>query len=117
MNFDDVKSITISNGDVKSLKINEIEVWKKQESYVFVPDYIKCSCSYAKASKTAVINAVTSKDVEEVIINGQSVTYRVVGSRRRFYAKYTSVAAGKTFEIIAYDANGVASEIYTVVAE
>ena len=51
MNFDDVKSITISNGDVKSLKINEIEVWKKQESYVFVPDYIDCNCQYAKRSK------------------------------------------------------------------
>ena len=117
MNFDDVKSITISNGDVKSLKINEIEVWKKQESYVFVPDYIKCSCSYAKVAKKATVNAVTSEDVEKVTINGKSVTYNVVSGRRRFSAQYKSVAAGKTFEIIAYDANGVASEIYTVVAE
>ena len=117
MNFDDVKSITISNGDVKSLKINEIEVWKKQESYVFVPDYIKCSCNYAKVSKIANVNVVTSKDVEEVTIDGRSVTYKVVSGKRRFHAEYESVAAGKTFEIIAYDANGVASEIYTVVAE
>ena len=117
MNFDDVKSITISNGNVKSLKINEIEVWKKQESYVFVPDYITCSCQYAKRSKKANVNAVTSKDVEKVTINGRSVTYKAASGRRRFYAQYNSVAAGKTFEIIAYDANGVASEIYTVVAE
>lgn len=117
MNFDDVKSITISNGDVKSLKINEIEVWKKQESYVFVPDYIKCSCSYAEVTQKASVNVVTSKDVEKVTIDGKSVTYRAVSGKRRFYAQYTSVAAGKTFEIIAYDANGVASEIYTVVAE
>lgn len=117
MNFDDVKSITISNGDVKSLKINEIEVWKKQESYVFVPDYITCSCHYAKVAKKANVNVVTSKDVEKVTINGRSVTYKVVSGKRRFHAEYKSVAAGKTFEIIAYDANGVASEIYTVVAE
>lgn len=117
MNFDDVKSITISNGDVKSLKINEIEVWKKQESYVFVPDYITCSCQYAKRSKKANINVVTSNDVEEVTIDGRSVTYKVVSGKRRFHAEYSHVAAGKTFEIIAYDANGVASEIYTVVAE
>ena len=50
-------------------------------------------------------------------IDGQSVTYKVVSGKRRFHAEYRSVAAGKTFEIIAYDANGVASEIYTVVAE
>ena len=98
MNFDDVKSITISNGDVKSLKINEIEVWKKQESYVFVPDYIDCSCSYAKASKKANVNVVTSKDVEEVTIDGRSVTYKVVSGKKRFYAEYKSVAAGKTLK-------------------
>lgn len=117
MNFDDVKSITISNGDVKSLKINEIEVWKKQESYVFVPDYITCNCQYAKRSKKANVNVVTSNDVEKVTIDGKSVTYKNVSGKRRFHAEYRSVAAGKTFEIIAYDANGVASEIYTVVAE
>lgn len=33
MNFNEVKSITIPEGDVKSLKINGVEVWKKKSGF------------------------------------------------------------------------------------
>lgn len=116
MNFNEVKSITIAEGNVKSLKVNDNVVWKKQESYVFVPESIQVSRSYASASKKATVNVVTSKDVDYVTINGEKTTGGSISSTKlRFRRSYSNVPVGTLYEVIAYDAYGVASEIYAVI--
>lgn len=89
----------------------------EEEAPVFTPDSIKVSCSYASKAKKATVNVVTSKDVAYVTINGVKVTGKNVSGKYRFNKSYTKVAAGTTYEIVAYNADGVASETYTATAQ
>lgn len=89
----------------------------EEETPVFTPDSIKVSCSYASKAKKATVNVVTSKDVAYVTINGVKVTGKNVSGKYRFNKSYTKVAAGTTYEIVAYNADGVASETYTATAQ
>lgn len=89
----------------------------KEEVQVFTPDSIKTSCSYASKSKKATVNVVTSKDVDYVTINGVKVTGKNVSGKLRFTKSYNKVTAGTTYEIVAYNADGMASVVYTVTAE
>ena len=88
-----------------------------EEIQVFTPDSIKTSCSYASKSKKATVNVVTSKDVDYVTINGVKVTGKNVSGKLRFTKSYNKVAAGTAYEIVAYNADGMASAVYTVTAE
>lgn len=88
-----------------------------EEIQVFTPDSIKVSCSYAAKSKKATVNVVTSKDVDYVTINGVKVTGKNVSGKLRFTKSYNKVAAGTAYEIVAYNADGIASAVYTVTAE
>lgn len=89
----------------------------QEEAQSFTPDSITTSCTFASKTGRATVNAVTSKDVAYVTINGTEVTGKNVSGKLRFYKTYTKVSKGDTFEIIAYDADGMASEAYTVTAE
>ncbi len=89
----------------------------EEEVPVFTPDSIKVSCSYASKSKKATVNVVTSKDVAYVTIDGVKVTGKNVSGKYRFNKSYTKVTAGTTYEIVAYSADGIASETYTVTAQ
>ena len=89
----------------------------EEEVPVFVPASITTSCSYASKTKKATVNVVTSKDVSYVTINGTKVTGKTVSGKLRFSKSYTKVISGTTYEIIAYNADGVASETYVVTAK
>lgn len=89
----------------------------EEETPVFTPDSIKVSCSYASKAKKATVNVVTSKDVAYVTINGVKVTGKNVSGKLRFTLSYKKVEAGTTWDIVAYNADGVASEHYTATAQ
>lgn len=89
----------------------------EEEIPVFVPASITTSCSYASKTKKATVNVVTSKDVSYVTINGTKVTGKTVSGKLRFSKSYTKVISGTTYEIVAYNADGLASESYTVTAK
>ena len=89
----------------------------EEEVPVFTPGSITTSCSYASKTKKATVNVVTSKDVAYVTINGVKVTGKNVSGKLRFSMSCTKVTSGTTYEIVAYDADGVASVTYTVTAK
>ncbi|MGE9949078.1 Ig-like domain-containing protein [Coprococcus catus] len=89
----------------------------EEEVPVFVPASITTSCSYASKTKKATVNVVTSKDVSYVTINGTKVTGKTVSGKLRFSKSYTKVISGTTYEIIAYNADGISSETYVVTAK
>lgn len=89
----------------------------EEEVPVFTPGSITTSCSYASKTKKATVNVVTSKDVAYVTINGVKITGKNVSGKLRFRMSYTKVTSGTTYEIVAYDADGVASVTYTVTAK
>lgn len=89
----------------------------EEEAPVFTPDSIKVSCSYASKAKKATVNVVTSKDVAYVTINGEKIMPKTVSGKYRFNKSYTKVPAGTIYEIVAYNADGVASVTYTVTAK
>lgn len=89
----------------------------EEEAPVFTPDSIKVSCSYASKAKKATVNVVTSKDVAYVTINGEKIMPKTVSGKYRFNKSYTKVPAGTIYEIVAYNADGVASETYTATAQ
>ncbi len=90
---------------------------EEEEAEVFTPESISVSCTYASKTKKATVNVVTSKDVSYVTIDGVKATQKTVSGKYRFTLSYTKVAAGTTYEIVCYNADGVASETYTVTAE
>ena len=89
----------------------------EEEVPVFTPDSFKISCSYASRIKIATVNLISSKDVAYVTINGVKVPGWNLFGKLLFSKSYTRVAAGTTYEIVAYNADGVASETYTVTAK
>ena len=90
---------------------------EEEAPVVFTPDSFKISCSYASRIKIATVNLISSKDVAYVTINGVKVPGWNLFGKLLFSKSYTRVAAGTTYEIVAYNADGVASETYTVTAE
>lgn len=89
----------------------------EEETPIFTPASITVSCSYASKSKRATVNVVTSKDVNYVTIDGVKVTGKNVSGKLRFTLSYKKVEAGTTWDIVAYNADGVASEHYTATAQ
>ena len=89
----------------------------EEETPIFTPASIRVSCSYASKSKRATVNVVTSKDVNYVTIDGVKVTGKNVSGKLRFTLSYKKVEAGTTWDIVAYNADGVASEHYTATAQ
>lgn len=90
---------------------------EEEETPVFTPDSITTNCNYAFRTKRATVNVVTSKDVAYVTIDGVKITGKNVSGKLRFTKSYTKVSAGQAFEVIAYNADGTASETYIVTAE
>lgn len=84
---------------------------------VFVPENIRTTCSYGSKTMKATITVLTSQDVSKVEINGTAVDPKTVNGKYKFTYSEKQVAAGTVYNIVAYDANGVASETYTVTAE
>ena len=63
------------------------------------------------------MNLISSKDVAYVTINGVKVPGWNLFGKLLVSKSYTRVPAGTTYEIVAYNADGVASVPYTVTAE
>ncbi|MCD7736458.1 MAG: fibro-slime domain-containing protein [Lachnospiraceae bacterium] len=84
---------------------------------VFTPESIALNCGYASKTKKATVTVLTSKDVSYVTIDGVKMTQKNASGKYRFTASFTKVAAGTTYEIVCYNADGVASQVYTVTAE
>lgn len=88
-----------------------------EEEAVFVPETIKTTCSYGSKNMKATVTVLTSQDVSRVEINGTEVAAKLVNGRYKFTYSEKKVAAGKVYNIVAYNADGVASAAYTVTAE
>lgn len=84
---------------------------------VFIPESIEMNCGYASKTKKATITVVTSKDVAYVTINGTKVDPKAGSDFYKFSETYKKVTKGTTYKVIAYNADGSASETYTLTAE
>ena len=86
------------------------------EEEFFVPEAMDVEVDYAQRKGTVTITVRTSKDVAELTVNGETV--RAKRSRTGYVFTYTekNVAPGSVYDIVAYDADGLASEAYTVTA-
>lgn len=89
----------------------------EEEIPVFTPDSFEINCSYSSLIKIATLNVVSSNDVAYVTINGVKVPGWNLFGKLVFAKSYTRVPAGTTYEIVAYNADGVASVTYTVTAK
>lgn len=87
------------------------------EPTVFEPERFEVHVNYAKLTKKATVNAATSKDVAYITINGERVDPGVAGDTYSFALSFKKVAKGTTYEVIAYNADGAASESIIAVAE
>lgn len=87
------------------------------DAAVFEPERFDVHVNYAKLTKKATVNAATSKDVAYITIDGERVEPGVTGSSYSFALSFKKVTKGTTYEVIAYNADGVASEPIIAVAE
>lgn len=88
-----------------------------EEAAVFEPERFDVHVNYARLTKKATVNAATSQDVAYITINGERVDPGVAGNTYSFALSFKKVTKGTTFEVIAYNADGAASEPITAVAE
>lgn len=98
----------------------EIEIIPDDEDAAdaeFTPDLFRTDCSYKSRLKTATISVMTSTDASYITIDGKKVSGTKVGNVRIYLDIRTRINSGTSFEIIAYDKDGNASEVYTVTAE
>lgn len=96
----------------------EIEIIPDEDADVeFTPDLFRTDCSYKSRLKTATISVMTSTDVSYITVDGKKVSGTKMGNVRIYLDIRTRVKSGTSFEIIAYDENGNASEVYTVTAD
>ncbi|MCD8231631.1 MAG: hypothetical protein LUD14_07420 [Clostridiales bacterium] len=89
----------------------------KEEATVFTPETIKIVCNWASKTKKATVTVSTSTEVARVTIDGVDVTSKTSGGQLNWSKSYTKVTKGTEYEIVVYDADGNASETYTVTAE
>lgn len=87
------------------------------EEAVFVPERFDVHVNYARLTKKATVNVATSTDVAYITINGTRVDPGRAGSTYSFALSFKKITKGTAFEVIAYNSDGVASEIYTAIAE
>ena len=87
------------------------------DAAVFEPERFDVYVNYAKLTKKATVNAATSKDVAYITIDGERVDPGVAGNTYSFALSFKKVTKGTTYEVIAYNADGVASEPIIAVAE
>ena len=62
-------------------------------------------------------SGVLQRSATAVTINGEKIMPKTVSGKYRFNKSYTKVPAGTIYEIVAYNADGVASETYTATAQ
>ncbi|MCD8383330.1 MAG: fibro-slime domain-containing protein [Clostridiales bacterium] len=89
----------------------------EEEATVFTPETIKIACNWASKTKKATVTVATSTEVARVTIDGVDVTSKTSGGQLNWSKSYTKVTKGTEYEIVVYDADGNASETYTVTAE
>ncbi len=89
----------------------------EEETTVFTPETIKIVCNWASKTKKATVTVSTSTEVARVTIDGVDVTSKTSGGQLNWSKSYTKVTKGTEYEIVVYDADGNASETYTVTAE
>lgn len=89
----------------------------QEETSVFVPESIKTTCSYGSKTQKATVTVLTSQDVSRVEINGNEIDPKTVNGKYKFTYSEKNVTEGTIYKIVLYNADGVASETYTVTAE
>ena len=97
----------------------ETEEDEEDESSVFEPETFSASISYLKLLRYASITVKASSDVSYITVNGEIVTGRTFINKNTkiFNCTASRVSSGTTFEIIAYDSDGTASEPITLTAK
>lgn len=88
-----------------------------EEAPAFTPGSVKTSCVYSRLLRVATVTVTTSKDVDYVTINGRTVNGVTLFGSRYYTRAFTGISSGETLEIVCYNADGVASQVYTVVAK
>ena len=115
------KLVMMSVADANALiggNVDEpVEDQPVEEAPVFTPGSIKTSCVYSRLLRVATVTVTTSKDVDYVTINGRTVNGVTLFGSRYYTRAFTGISSGETLEIVCYNADGVASQVYTVVAK
>lgn len=115
------KLVMMSVADANALiggNVDEpVEDQPVEEAPVFTPGSVKTSCVYSRLLRVATVTVTTSKDVDYVTINGRTVNGVTLFGSRYYTRAFTGISSGETLEIVCYNADGVASQVYTVVAK
>lgn len=115
--FDNEASDDETKEDIEGEIEDDIKVEICPDAELFIPEQFKANCTYAKSSRTATIMVYSSKDVSSVTVNGDEIAGIKVKNSKLFISIYNHVDLGETFDVIAFDKNGNASEVYTIMAE
>ena len=115
------KLVMMSVADANALiggNVDEpVEDQPVEEAPAFTPGSVKTSCVYSRLLRVATVTVTTSKDVDYVTINGRTVNGVTLFGSRYYTRAFTGISSGETLEIVCYNADGVASQVYTVVAK
>lgn len=104
------------------LRLTPVEEPVEEEPAVFVPDSF--SAKWRTFGTRAILTVTTSDDVKALTVNGETLRGRAVRERQGFgrnatvvtryvWTYSTKTANAGDYEVIAYNADGVASEVYT----
>lgn len=83
----------------------------------FAPAVFKANCLYGRWTKLATVTVTASSDVDHVTVNGENVRGIRLGGVYVYTYFARRVSSGTTFDVVAYNADGVASETRTVTAK
>ena len=110
---------TLSNGPkLMRAMYSPVEV---EEEVIFEPEYFTAKWKTSRFIKKSVLTVTTSEDVEAITVNGVEITeYRLVREWRFWpsvtykrvwtYEEKIKTAGTYTYEVVAYNADGAASE-------
>ena len=110
---------TVSNGPkLLHAMYSPVEV---EEEVIFEPEYFTAKWKTSRFIKKSVLTVTTSEDVEAITVNGVEITeYRLVREWRFWpsvtykrvwtYEEKINTAGTYTYEVVAYSADGTASE-------
>ena len=113
----DIEAQTNTRSSVNYSFTDDSDEEPADDAAVFEPERFDVHVNYAKLTKKATVNAATSKDVAYITIDGERVDPGVAGNTYSFALSFKKVTKGTTYEVIAYNADGVASEPIIAVAE
>lgn len=80
----------------------------------FEPEQFDISCSYSRFFKSATVMVSASSDVSYVTVNGVQVNAMKLFGKNTYIYNYRNAQSGSVLDVVAYNSDGVASEVYTI---